>query len=107
MRLERGGGAVVTASETRSVDLQPKARPLFQALAALVSNPVVYGAFIPTITLLNAMVGILLPALMTPSVFGEYSLASTIFQYGLIFDCGSGQLSDRLISAAIAREEFC
>lgn len=98
--------AVSTASEARSIGAQPTSRSLSQAVAAFLSNPVVYGAFIPTITLLNAVVGILLPALMTPRVFGEYSLASTLFQYGLIFDCGTGQLADRWIPAALARHEY-
>ena len=80
-------------------------RNSLRTLAAILSNPIVFGAFIPTVTLLNAVVGILLPALMTPSVFGQYSLASTLFQYGLIFDCGTGQLADRWIPAAIARNE--
>jgi O-antigen/teichoic acid export membrane protein len=97
---------VLTATEARSADVKPISRLAPQPLIALFSNPILYGAFIPTVTLLNALVGILLPALMTPSVFGEYSLASTIFQYGLIFDCGTGQLSDRWIPAAIAREEY-
>jgi hypothetical protein len=97
---------VLTASEARAVNDRPVNRPVSQTISAFFTNPIVYGAFIPSITLLNAVVGILLPALMTPSVFGEYSLASTIFQYGLIFDCGSGQLSDRWIPAAIARKEF-
>jgi len=47
-----------------------------------------------------------LPMMMTPHVFGEYSLAVTLFQYGLIFDCGAGQLADRWLPAAFARGQF-
>jgi len=73
---------------------------------AFLSRPLVYGTFLPAISLLNALVGMLLPMLMTPHVFGEYALAVTLFQYGLIFDCGAGQLADRWIPPAFARGQF-
>jgi len=75
-------------------------------IGAFLSKPAVYGVFIPVVSLLNALVGILLPALMTPTVFGEYSLAMTLFQYGLIFDSGVGQLIDRWIPPALERGEL-
>jgi O-antigen/teichoic acid export membrane protein len=70
------------------------------------SRPMVYGSLIPVVILLNALVGMLLPTMMTPRVFGEYSLAVTLFQYGLIFDSGTGQLIDRWLPPALARGEF-
>lgn len=73
---------------------------------AFLSKPLVYGAFIPSVTILNAAVGMLLPMLMSPLLFGEYALVVTFFQYGLIFDMGLGQLVDRWIPAALGREEF-
>ncbi len=73
---------------------------------AFLSKPWVYGAFIPGVTLLNAAVGMLLPMFMSPLLFGEYALVVTLFQYGLIFDLGLGQLADRWIPAALGRQEF-
>jgi O-antigen/teichoic acid export membrane protein len=68
-------------------------------VARLLSRPSVYGSLVPLVTLLNAGVGLLLPMLMTPGQFGRYSLAVTLFQYGLIFDLGASQLIDRLVPA--------
>ncbi|MDB5393542.1 MAG: rane protein [Rhodospirillales bacterium] len=82
---------------------QPGRKWVGRSAIALLSKPVVYGPILPTITFLNALVGMLLPMLMTPRVFGEYALVVTLFQYGLIFDCGAGQLADRWIPAAFAR----
>jgi len=79
---------------------------LLQALIALLSQPMVYGVFIPGVTVVNALVGMTLPMLMTPTVFGEYALASTLFQYGLIFDSGISQLADRWIPPALAQQRF-
>ncbi len=58
-----------------------------------------FGSLIPAVTLLNAIVGILLPQMMEPRTFGEYSLVVTLFNYGLIFDLGMSQLVDRRIPA--------
>ncbi|MFC0406619.1 lipopolysaccharide biosynthesis protein [Roseomonas elaeocarpi] len=68
---------------------------------ALLLKPAVFGSLIPTVTALNALVGLLLPMLMTPGQFGEYSLVVTLFQYGLIFDLGASQLADRRIPAQL------
>ncbi len=73
---------------------------------AFLSKPWVYGAFIPSIMILNAAIGMLLPMLMSPQLFGEYALVVTFFQYGLIFDMGLSQLTDRWIPAALGRKEF-
>jgi O-antigen/teichoic acid export membrane protein len=74
-------------------------------LVSMLSKPLVYGAFIPTVSILNALMGMLLPKLMTPQIFGEYALVVTLFQYGLIFDVGVGQLIDRWIPAALGRRQ--
>jgi O-antigen/teichoic acid export membrane protein len=54
-------------------------------------------AAMPGLTLLNAMVGLLLPALLGPIAFGQYALMVTLFQYGLVFDFGLSQLVDRVV----------
>lgn len=84
----------------------PSNRRQLHPITALLSKPVVYGSFVPAVSLLNALIGILLPAMMTPTIFGEYSLVMTLFQYGLIFDAGVGQLIDRWIPPAIERGEL-
>jgi O-antigen/teichoic acid export membrane protein len=71
-------------------------------LLALLGRPAVFGSLIPVVILLNALVGMLLPTLMTPRAFGEYSLVVTLFQYGLIFDLGASQLADRWIPPLLA-----
>jgi len=71
-------------------------------LLALLGRPVVFGSLIPVVILLNALVGMLLPTLMAPRAFGEYSLVVTLFQYGLIFDLGASQLADRWIPPLLA-----
>ncbi len=58
-----------------------------------------FGSLIPIVTLLNAVVGMLLPQMMEPRAFGEYSLVVTLFNYGLIFDLGVSQIIDRRIPA--------
>lgn len=63
----------------------------------LMSKPVVFGCFIPIVTLLNALVGLALPRLMNAQGFGEYALVVTLFNYGLIFDLGVSQIIDRKI----------
>ena len=62
----------------------------------------------PGLSLVNAGVGLLLPMLLTPQQFGRYAIIVTLFQYGLIFDLGMSQLTDRrvplLLSASRAAE---
>jgi O-antigen/teichoic acid export membrane protein len=67
----------------------------------LLSRPAVFGSLIPIVTLLNAFVGMLLPKLMAPRIFGEYALVITLFNYGLIFDLGLSQIMDRRILASL------
>jgi O-antigen/teichoic acid export membrane protein len=71
-------------------------------LLSLLSRPVVFGGLIPLVILLNALIGMLLPTLMAPRVFGQYALVVTLFQYGLIFDLGASQLADRWIPPLLA-----
>lgn len=81
----------------------PLRRTGFQTPIAFLSQPIVYGTLLPAISILNAFVGMLLPMFMAPLVFGQYALVSTLFQYGLILDCGMGPLVDRWIPPALAR----
>ena len=73
--------------------------------APFLSRPLVYGSAIPAVMVMNALVGLLLPAIMTPLEFGDYALVVTLFQYGLIADIGTGQLIDRRIPAALGRRK--
>jgi len=75
-------------------------------LQGLLSSPAVFGSLIPVVILLNALVGMLLPTLMAPREFGEYSLVVTLFQYGLIFDLGASQLADRWIPPLLATKQL-
>jgi len=56
----------------------------------------------PALSGVNALVGLLLPALLGPVAFGQYALAVTLFQYGLIFDFGVAQLIDREVPVLLA-----
>src|ERR1700754_4054163 len=94
-------GIALTSTEGSSPAPVPS-RPISRLPIAFLSKPIVYGSLLPGFSVLNAAVGMALPMMMTPHVFGEYSLAVTLFQYGLIFDCGAGQLADRWLPAAFA-----
>jgi len=59
-------------------------------------------ASMPALSAVNAMVGLMLPMLLGPQGFGQYSLAVTLFQYGLIFDLGVSQTIDRRIPMLMA-----
>jgi O-antigen/teichoic acid export membrane protein len=72
-----------------------------EALSRLLARPMVFGSLIPIATILNALVGMLLPKLMAPRLFGEYSLVVTLFNHGLIFDFGVSQIIDREIPAKL------
>lgn len=93
-------------SEAMTTTRPPSARVVRQAgterLLLLLGRPVVFGSLIPVVILLNALIGMLLPTLMAPREFGEYSLVVTLFQYGLIFDLGASQLADRWIPPLLA-----
>jgi O-antigen/teichoic acid export membrane protein len=71
----------------------------------LLSQPAVYGSLIPGISGLNAVAGLAVPMLTTPTVFAQYALVVTFFQYGLIFDLGASQLADRVVPALLGRGE--
>ncbi len=90
----------MTSTEA-TLPVESSRRGGWRSAIAFLSRPIVFGAYIPTIALLNAFVGVALPMVMTPMQFGEYALAVTLFQYGLIFDCGSAQLIDRWIPPAL------
>ena len=61
------------------------------------SRPLLLVAAMPGLSMVNAAVGLVLPGLLGPASFGEYALATTMFQYGLIFDLGISQVIDRRI----------
>lgn len=61
-------------------------------------------ASMPALSGVNALVGLVLPALLGPAAFGEYSLAVTLFQYGLIFDLGISQAIDRDVPVLLAKQ---
>ncbi len=61
------------------------------------SRSLLLFAAMPALSGLNAVVGLVLPALLGPADFGQYSIAVTLFQYGLIFDFGVSQLIDRRV----------
>lgn len=77
--------------------------PRLGRVGMVLSRPGVFGGLMPVITILNALVGMALPKLMTPYTFGTYALVVTLFQYGLIFDLGASQLIDRMIPARLGR----
>lgn len=66
--------------------------------------PALFYATMPALTVLNAGVGLLLPMLLEPVAFGQYALVVTLFQYGLIFDLGLSQLTDRLVPRMLGIE---
>jgi len=61
-----------------------------------------FYATMPALSALNAGVGLLLPMLLAPVAFGHYALVVTLFQYGLVFDFGLSQLTDRLVPKMLA-----
>ena len=82
-------------------------RPVLSRVAVALSPArrrsfLVYAA-IPALSVLNAVVGLLMPAILGPSSFGEYSLAVTLFQYGLIFDFGLAQIIDRRVPVLVVQ----
>lgn len=90
-----------TIEALRNVPSRGRARSVAKSL---LSRPAVFGSLIPVVTLLNAVVGLLLPQMMEPRLFGEYSLVVTLFNYGLIFDLGISQVIDRRIPAHLGAE---
>jgi O-antigen/teichoic acid export membrane protein len=83
----------------------PRTQEAAARARALLSRPAVFGSLIPTVTLLNAVVGMGLPQMMRPRAFGEYSLVVTLFNYGLIWDFGVSQIIDRWIPAHLGTGE--
>ena len=99
--MSAGSMAAQTATSPQAINTNPP-RPRLP-VPALLSRPAVFGGLMPVVTVLNALVGMALPKLMTPYQFGTYALAVTLFQYGLIFDLGASQLADRMIPARLGR----
>lgn len=77
------------------------ARRLWQPLARRLV-PLAFYAAMPALSALNAGVGLLLPLLLEPVAFGRYAVVVTLFQYGLIFDIGLSQLTDRRVPVLLA-----
>jgi len=65
-----------------------------------------YAMVVPLTSVLNAGVGLILPLLFGPASFGQYALAATLFQYGIIFDLGASQLFDRHVPALVGTGQF-
>jgi O-antigen/teichoic acid export membrane protein len=82
------------AIDLRQVACRPRATSSFWRV---LRNPLVYGSFIPIVTALNAIAGMVLPTMMEPRILGQYALVVTLFQYGLIFDLGVSPLIDRFV----------
>ena len=57
----------------------------------------------PALSAVNAVVGLLIPRLLGPVDFGQYSLVVTMFQYGLILDFGLSQLTDRRLPVMVSQ----
>ena len=56
----------------------------------------------PGLTVVNAGVGLLIPMMLEPVAFGQYALIVLLFQYGLVFDLGLSQLTDRRVPQLLA-----
>ncbi len=68
------------------------------------SRSLLLYALMPALSGVNAVVGLVIPALLGPADFGQYSIAVTLFQYGLIFDFGISQLIDRRVPVLISTD---
>ncbi len=68
-------------------------------------GPLLLLAAVPGLSLVNAGVGLLLPMLLEPVAFGEYALIVLLFQYGLVFDLGLAQLTDRHVPLLLAAQD--
>lgn len=62
-----------------------------------------FYATMPGLAGINAVVGLLLPWLLGPEQFGQYAIVVTLYQYGLVFDFGLSQLTDRRVPVLIAK----
>lgn len=87
------------------------ARSVIQKFGATLHRPgglraLMLYASMPGLSLLNAAVGLLLPALLGPATFGHYAIAVTLFQYGLILDFGMSQLLDRKLPVLLAQSSM-
>jgi O-antigen/teichoic acid export membrane protein len=92
------GGEAVPSIEHQPAETFEGLRRLFRRRAG---RALLYG-LTPALSGLNALVGLMLPALLGPVAFGQYALAVTLFQYGLIFDFGVAQLIDRRVPVLLA-----
>ena len=64
-----------------------------------------FYAAMPALSAVNAGVGLLLPRLLEPAEFGRYAVVVTLFQYGLIFDIGLSQLTDRRVPLLLGSDQ--
>jgi len=81
-----------------AVALRQRAMTIVRAVRSRMrGRSVLLFALMPALSVVNAGVGLVLPALLGPADFGQYSIAVTLFQYGLIFDFGVSQLIDRRV----------
>jgi O-antigen/teichoic acid export membrane protein len=85
--------------QAASPDKQPSAS--FRGWQRL--SGLLFYAAMPALSAVNAGVGLLLPLLLEPVAFGRYAVVVTLFQYGLIFDVGLSQLTDRRVPALLAQ----
>ena len=99
------GNAAVDGLEAASPSVTPTRLP--QALRGLARRlvPLAFYAAMPALSALNAGVGLLLPLLLEPVEFGRYAVVVTLFQYGLIFDIGLSQLTDRRVPLLLASSQ--
>lgn len=85
------------------------ARQTFANLAGLrralgtasLSGLLLYGS-LPVLTLLGAVVSLIVPMVLGPASFGQYSLVEALFRYGVAFDLGLSLLVDRRLPVMLA-----
>jgi O-antigen/teichoic acid export membrane protein len=99
------GAGLTAGPAAQGGSVRPEAARVTDSIRQLLSRPAVYGSLIPGMSVLNALAGLAVPTLITPTVFAQYTLVVTFFQYGLIFDLGASQLADRAIPAFLGRDE--
>jgi O-antigen/teichoic acid export membrane protein len=59
---------------------------------------VLYGS-LPVLTVMGALVSLIIPRVLGPAQFGQYSLVEALFRYGVTFDLGLSLLVDRRLPA--------
>jgi O-antigen/teichoic acid export membrane protein len=69
---------------------------------------VLYGS-LPALTVLGALVSLIIPRVLGPAQFGQYSLVEALFRYGVSFDLGLSLLVDRrlpVLRATVGEREL-